>query len=96
MITEQVNGKRTRTYEAEDFIAVIGRHIGSLETLAAVEDPWVVADMVRLQAELEAATVRTVRRMREAGYTWTDIGLNLGLDGIQTRNKFIRKIESTS
>jgi hypothetical protein len=67
MITQSVKGKRTRTYEAEDFVAVIGRHIGSLEELAAEEDPWTVAEMLRLAGELEAAAVRTVKRLRDTG-----------------------------
>ena len=94
MITNVVDGKRVREYEAEDFVKVIGRHISSLEKLAADTDPWVVADMIRLQGELEAATLRTVKKMRDNGYTWHDIGLSLGLNAIQTHKKFAHKIQA--
>jgi hypothetical protein len=94
MITEVKDGKRTRTYEAEDFVQVIGRYIPQLETLAREEDPWVVADMLRLQAELEAATLRTVKHMRDTGVTWKTIGFNLGLNAIQCHKKFATKINA--
>jgi hypothetical protein len=92
MITEQVDGKRTRTYEAEDFIAVIGRHIGSLETLAATEDPWTLSEMQRLQDELAAAQLRTVKRLRDAGYTWETIGFSLGISAITAHKRYAAKI----
>jgi hypothetical protein len=92
MITQSVKGKRTRTYEAEDFVAVIGRHIGSLEELAAEEDPWTVAEMLRLAGELEAAAVRTVKRLRDTGYTWETIGTSLGISAGTAQVRYSRKI----
>lgn len=77
MLTEYVDGKRVRTYEAEDFIVVIGRYIGNLEQRAAEEDPWTLGEMERLRNELDATIVRTVARLRKAGYTWDAIGFNL-------------------
>lgn len=94
MITEQVNGKRTRTYEAEDFISVIGRHITSLETLAGAEDPWAAGEMLQLREKLDAAIVRTVARLRKAGYTWKDIGLNQGISAITAHKRYASKIEA--
>lgn len=96
MITEQVNGKRTRTYEAEDFIGVIGRHITSLEKLAADEDPWTVPEMIQLRDEMDKAILRTVKRLRDNGYTWNDIGVGLGLNAIQTHKKFAHKLGDVS
>jgi hypothetical protein len=50
----------------------------ALEALAASEDPWVAAEMVKLAHELEAAADRTVARLRAAKYTWADIGYAFG------------------
>lgn len=94
MITEVVDGKRTRTYEAEDFIGVIDRHIGSLEDLAAAEDPWTLAEMQRLQDKLAAAQLRTVARLRAAGYTWDAIGFNFQLNAVQAHKRFAAKIKN--
>jgi hypothetical protein len=93
VITEVIDGKRHRTYEAEDFITVIDRYIDNLEARAAEEDPWTLAEMQRLQDKLAAAQLRTAARLRTAGYTWEAIGFNFGLNAVQAHKRFAAKIK---
>lgn len=94
MITNVVNGKRVRQYEADDFTAIISRYIDGLERQAADEDPWTLADMEMLQAKLEDAKVRTVARLRKAGYTWEAIGFNLKISAITAHKRYADKIKN--
>lgn len=77
----------------EELIEGVRRQIKALEARAAVEDPWVMAEMLGLARELEEASVRTVAALRKAGYTWSGIGYDLGLSRQATFNRFARKIK---
>lgn len=76
----------------EEMIAGIRRQIKALEARARDEDPWVMAEMLGLAGELEDAATRTVGALRKAGYTWHDIGFELGLSRQATFNRFKHKI----
>lgn len=79
--------------DVEETVAGIRRQVRALEPRAADEDPWVVAEMLDIAAELEAAAARTVARLRAAGYTWTDIGFALGISRSGAYNRFAAKIK---
>lgn len=86
--------KPKRVKDTDEVVSGVRRQIRALENRAAGEDPWIVADMIELQAELERATLRTVKRMREAGVTWQTIGFSLNLNAIQCHKKFAHKLDS--
>lgn len=81
-----------RTKDTEEVVSGVARQIRSLEARAADEDPWTVAEMLRLRDDLDAAAVRTVGRLRDTGYTWNDIGLSLGITAMTAWKRYAAKI----
>jgi len=81
-----------RTKDTEEVVSGVRRQVRALERRAVDEDPWVVADMLALRDEMEAAAVRTVGRLRETGYTWHDIGLSLGISAQTCHKRYGKKI----
>lgn len=80
------------TNETEKMVTSIDRRLRDLEKLARDEDPWTLAEMIRLRNELDAMTVRTVARLRQVGYTWDAIGYNLKISGVTAHKRYARKI----
>jgi hypothetical protein len=75
----------------EEMVAGVKRQIKALETRAAIEDPWVAADMAELASELGEAVDRTVGRLRAAGFTWQDIGFQFGVSKQAAFNRWANK-----
>lgn len=80
-----------RERETDEVIQSIRRQVRSLEGKVAEEDPWALAEVVALRDELDAIATRTVNRLRAAGYTWNDIGLNLRISGKTAQMRYSRK-----
>jgi hypothetical protein len=78
--------------DTEELVSGIRRQVRALETRAAEEDPWAMAEMMNLARELEDAALRTARRLRDAGYTWTDIGFALGVSGTTACKRYAHRI----
>jgi hypothetical protein len=81
-----------RMKETEEVVSGIRRQIRSFEKRAADEDPWTVEEMISLRAELAAAEVRTVARLRQVGFTWADIGFSIGISAITAHKRYSHKI----
>lgn len=69
-------------------VAGIRRQIRALEIRARDEDPWVAAEMAALSDELRDAVSRTVVRLREVGYTWSDIGFDFKSNADAVRRRY--------
>lgn len=83
-------------HPVDEAIDAIRLQFIDLEALAAEEDPWTVPEMLRLRQRVDAMLLRTVKRLRDNGYTWNDIGVGLGLNAIQTHKKFAHKLGDVS
>lgn len=84
-----------RERETEEVIKSIRRQIQhSLEPRVAEEDPWGLAEVIALRNELDAVAIRTVKRLRTAGYTWSAIGYSLGVSADRALQRYSHKIEN--
>jgi hypothetical protein len=86
--------KTRRPKDVEDTIAGMHRMVKGLELRAADEDPWVCAEMAAIAAELDAAVLRTVKRLREVGYPWSEIGRDMGISGTTACKRYANRIKS--
>lgn len=74
--------------DTDEMVAGIRRQIKALEARAANEDPYVAADMASLADDLNAAVSRTVTRLRDVGYTWSDIGFDFKITATAARLRY--------
>lgn len=91
--------KTRKVKDTEEVVGGVKRQIRSLERRAAEEDPWVIQEMLDLAAELEAAALRTVARLRavdpstgKPAYTWDAIGFSLGITAITAHKRYAAKV----
>ena len=89
------NRKRTpKTTEqvTNEMIQSVRRHLRSLETRGAGEDPWVSAEMFTIAVEAETAAMHVVTQLRKAGYTWEAIGFAMTprVTGRTMRKRYVR------
>lgn len=78
--------------DIEETVAGMWRQIKAIEAKAEQEDPWVAAEMIRMSEALETAGVRVIGKLRAAGYTWHDIGFELGLSATTTIKRYAKRI----
>jgi hypothetical protein len=71
---------KTDEQVTQDMLKGIARQTRSLEARAAGEDPWVMAEMFELAAEMERAAVRVMAALRAKDYKWNDIALSMSAD----------------
>lgn len=83
-----------RVKDVEEVIGGLARQVRAVEKRAGEEDPWAVAEMLRMRDELDAAVVRTVARLRDRGYTWKDIGFNMGIGPVTAHKRYAAKIDA--
>lgn len=60
-------------------VAACRRMIAATGRRAAHEDPWAIAALDALHADLEAATAEAIAGQRAAGIRWESIGEALGV-----------------
>lgn len=70
-------GRAKRVKTPEDIMAGAWRMIAAVEELGKNEDPWVLAEMTLMRAELRAAETRVAASLRERSYRWSDIAWDL-------------------
>jgi len=85
---------RNRRKDIEETFAGAHRMVKGLELRSADEDPWAMAEMLTLAAELETAALHTCKRLREVGYTWTDIGQAMGISATTAIKRYAKKIDA--
>lgn len=81
-----------REKSPEEVIGGIRRQIRGAEARAQDEDPWMIADMLGLAAELQEAAVRVVAHHRANGMTWDAIGFSLGITGTTACKRYAARV----
>lgn len=92
---DRLTGRPERK-DIEETVAGLHRQIRAVEKRAAEEDPWVLAEMLKAADELQDASVRVVKALRDAGYTWDSIAQELGITRGGACNRFAAKIKEAS
>ena len=92
-------GKVRRFKDTDELVGGVRRQIRGLKFRAFDEDPWVVDDMLKLRAELDAAILEVIASYRAPGedgetpkYRWDDIGFALGITGAAACKRYAHKI----
>lgn len=70
---------RTRERETPEYAAMVRRMIRAYGRRCGAADPEDLAEMLRLQAELDAAVAAAVAGQRAAGFSWGEIARGLGV-----------------
>lgn len=83
-----------REKDVEEVFSGITRQIRAAEKRAADEDPWTLENFDAIIAAAEAAKLRTIKRLRDVGYTWTDIAYNQGMSPAACCNKYAPLIKN--
>jgi hypothetical protein len=83
-----------RVKDTEEVVSGARRLLRGLESRANDEDPWVLAEMIAIRNELDAATVRVVKRLREVGYTWPAIAFSLNVTPETAIKRYAKRIAS--
>lgn len=81
MATSRQRAPKTAEQVTTEMIKAVSRQTRSLENRSAGEDPWVMASMFDLAAEMETAAVRAMAELRARGYTWNDIAVSMSENG---------------
>jgi hypothetical protein len=71
--------RRRKVIENDDFAAFARRIIRAFGRRIAKGDIDALADMAYLSGQIDQAIKESVTGLRERGYSWTDIGLQLGV-----------------
>jgi hypothetical protein len=79
--------------DVEELVSGMHRQIKGLEVRAAVEDPWVCGEMAKMASELDAAVLRTVKALRQAGYPWSEIGREMGISATTCIKRYANRIK---
>jgi hypothetical protein len=69
-----VGDRRKRYVETPQYLGMVGRMIRGAGNRVAQDDADVLADLIALQAAVDAAVLEGVRGLRKSGATWQDIG----------------------
>jgi len=85
-----------RVKPPEELVSGVARQIKALEKQAVLEDPWMLADMVALRDEMDAAIVRVVAAKRAADppTRWADLAFNLGISELTALKRYKRRIDA--
>ncbi len=71
--------RRRRVVENDEYTAFLRRALRALARRVCGGDIDAITDMTQLSAELDNAIRTAVTGLRERGYSWTEIGLRLGV-----------------
>jgi hypothetical protein len=93
----QAQSRVNRTYTSprhsdEEFKGFARRMIRAYGRRAADADPWVLGDLVAIQAEMDEVILKVISALRGNGYTWGEIGEELGLTKQACFNRYSGKI----
>jgi hypothetical protein len=83
-----------RVKDTEEVVSGARRLMRGLEARARDEDPWVLGEMIAIRNELDEATVRVVKRLREVGYSWPDIAFSLNITADTAIKRYAKRIAS--
>lgn len=87
--------KRRRTYEATDYVAFCRRIIRSAgKRVARDGDPADLAELVGMRDDVELAIAASVAGLRDCGYSWGQIGAELGLSRQAVQQRYGRAVAS--
>lgn len=84
--TQTGNGK-AKTENAE-FVAFSRRIIRAHGRRVGAADPTTLRDLVTLRAALDAAIDEAANKLHAAGYSWTEIGRELGVSRQAARQRW--------
>jgi hypothetical protein len=76
--TAKPRRKRNRK-PTEELKGMFRRMLRAYVKRAADEDPWVVADLLAIRTDLDSAIDDAVANLVARGYSWNDIGQELGM-----------------
>lgn len=71
--------RRRNVVENDDFAAFVRRIIVAYGRRVATGDVEALADLIRLGADIEAATDEAIAGLRRHGYSWAEIGSRIGV-----------------
>jgi hypothetical protein len=71
--------RRSRRVENDEYAAFARRVLRAYSRRIGQGDIDALADMADLAAEIDTALGQAVEGLRQRGYSWTDIGLRLGI-----------------
>ena len=80
--------KRGKTYEAPDMAGFLRRIARAMVRRAAEGDLETLSAIQQVQAELDAALEQAAAAAHAAGYSWTEIGRELGISRQAARQRF--------
>lgn len=90
-MTSATGSKRSRrTYEAPDMAAFVGRTMRAMVRRADDGDLEVMSALASIQADLADAQAKAAAALRGKGYSWTDIGRELGMSRQAAQQRFSR------
>jgi hypothetical protein len=72
-------GRRRKVIENDDYAAFLRRAIRAFGRRIAAGDIDALADMAFLSDQLDQTIKKSVTGLRERGYSWSDIGRQLGV-----------------
>jgi len=72
------NGRRRRTVDTPEFLAMVGRMLAAAGDRVHDADPGDLAALIALRQVLDDAILEAVRGLRAADITWEDIGAATG------------------
>lgn len=78
MATARPRRQRNRK-PTEELKGMFGRMLRAYVKRAADEDPWVVKDLLDIREQLDASIDDAVANLVARGYSWQDIGQELGM-----------------
>ncbi|GAA1028516.1 hypothetical protein GCM10009557_13830 [Virgisporangium ochraceum] len=71
--------RRRDVVENDDFAAFARRIVAAHGRRVAAGDVEALADLIRLGADIEAATDDAIAGLRRHGYSWAEIGSRIGI-----------------
>lgn len=80
--------KTRKTYEAPDMAGFLRRIAKALVRRAAEGDLETLSAIRQVQADLDAALEQAAAAAHDAGYSWTEIGRELGISRQAARQRF--------
>lgn len=68
-----------RRYENDEYAAMLRRMVAAYGERVGASDPYDLADMLGVLADLDEQVGLAVRALRAGGYSWQDIGDGAGI-----------------
>lgn len=88
-----IRRKRRRVYDTDEFLKACGRMLRAGGRRVGSGDTVDLAALVALREEMERVEVEAVDMMRAThGYSWTEIGRDLGMTRQAAQQKYAPKI----